>query len=223
MGSSSNTLRKAAIILSTLPNGQAASLMRSLEPGQAAAVAGETERLRAVDADEREAVVLEFAAAQAQQLGQPTPPDSEPFEFLFDLETEDLWSLIADEQPQTIAMILSFLPPHQAAELLAQLEPQDQIALIRRVAGSGEPSPEVIGDVELAIRRKLAGTATQPTAERGVVGVVKMLNAMDPVAERQLLGELSQSDPQLLLDIRRAMFGYDVPAIEPIAPMQAAG
>ena len=39
-----------------------------------------------------------------------------------------------------------------------------------------------------------------------------MLNAMRPATERKLLGHIAQSDPDLLGEIRRAMFGDDVAA-----------
>ena len=45
-----------------------------------------------------------------------------------------------------------------------------------------------------------------------MTNVVKMLNVMVPAAERRLLGDLAQADPDLHREIRRAMFGADVAA-----------
>jgi len=39
-----------------------------------------------------------------------------------------------------------------------------------------------------------------------------MLNVMEPAAERRLLGELAEADPQLVGKIRKALFGVDVAA-----------
>ena len=52
-----------------------------------------------------------------------------------------------------------------------------------------------------------------PTGNRGVTGVVRMLNVMEPAVERRLLAS-GRTDPQLAREIRRAMFGADVAACE---------
>ena len=50
-----------------------------------------------------------------------------------------------------------------------------------------------------------------------------MLNVMEPAAERRLLGKLAEADPELIREIRRAMFGVDVAAHEGWSVAEAAG
>jgi len=45
-----------------------------------------------------------------------------------------LLGLIADESPQTIALLLSYLPPRQAAALLANFAPDQQFSVVCRIA-----------------------------------------------------------------------------------------
>jgi flagellar motor switch protein FliG len=102
------------------------------------------------------------------------------------------------------------LPP-QAAEVLAALAPEEQLAVICRIATIGEPSPDAIRDVEMGLKQRLSGTGGhQPAGHRGVASAIKILNSMAPAVERNLLGKLAEVEPQLVREIRRAMFGADV-------------
>jgi flagellar motor switch protein FliG len=205
-----SNLHKAAVFLLSLPKEQAVALLTRLEPEQAAGVTAEMGQLKEIDVAEGEAVAQEFAAASATSVANRQPEEASPFEFLRDFDSEDLLDLIAGEHPQIIALILSYLSPQQAVDVLAGLPSEEQLSLVCRIAGMAEPSPEVIRDVEDGLRSYLTGGTDQPAGNRGVTSVVRMLNLMEPTIERKLLGELAEADPELEREIRRAMFGVDV-------------
>jgi len=104
---------------------------------------------------------------------------------------------LADEQPQTLALVLSHLPAQLAAETLAAMSPERQTAIIGRIAAMDPPSEEVVRTVAEAVRRRVFGDAaprTPHSAPSGVTNVVRMLNVMVPAAERRLLGDLAQAE-----------------------------
>ena len=203
-------LRKAAVVLLSLPSGQRSQLLDKLEPEQAKAVAAEMNGLGALSGTEQEAVAREFAEAHPARLAARSPSGTVPFQFLHDLPSDALLDLMADEHPQAIALVLTYLPPRQAAEVLAELTPEEQLSVICRIATIGEPSPDAVQDVEMGLKRRLSGAGGRPAAERGVASAIKIFNAMAPSAERSLLGKLAEVEPQLVREIRRAMFGVDV-------------
>jgi len=207
-----STLRKAAVLLLSLPYEQRSQLLGRLEPQQSAAVVAAMNGLGQVDSAEQEAVVREFAAANMPTSGGRPAKKTVPFQFLHDLSSEALLDLIADEHPQTIALILSCVPPQQAAAVFAELAMEDQIALLCRIATIDAASPEIVRDVENGLKSRLRGAAGGPAGNRGVASVVKILNTMAPTAERSLLGKLAEVEPQLVGEIRRAMFGVDAAA-----------
>ena len=165
----------------------------------------------------------EFAEAGPVELCRRPPEKTAPFQFLHDLETDALLELIADEQPQTVALILSCVPPQQAAAVLAGLTIEDQISLVCRIATVGAASPEVVRDVENALMRRLCAPGGGSTENRGVASLVRILNSMSPPVERRLLASLSETAPQFVQEIRRAMFGVDVAAGEEQDARSAAG
>ena len=72
----------------------------------------------------------------------------------------------------------------------------------------------MVRDVENALRRRLAPRAVGSTDNRGVASLVRILNSMSPALERRLLASLSETAPELVQEIRRAMFGVDAAAGE---------
>jgi flagellar motor switch protein FliG len=200
---------KAAVVLLSLPESQAARLLLELPSEQAAAVRREMAKLGRLDQEERRAIVEEFAAGAAALAG--TREKVVQFQSLRNLKADVLLDLLADERPQTVALVLSHLPPRQAGEVLDALPPERQASVFRRLAALEPPSPAVLRDLEQAVGLAIARIRARP-ALRGMAGVVKMLHTMEPAAERHLLEEVAQADPALHHQIRCAMFGADVAA-----------
>jgi len=209
-----SNLHKAALVLASLPEKQAVELLGRLEPAEAEAVTAETAKLQEVAEAEQEEAVREFVGAGAACLSVCASAPVRPFLFLYDLPSEILLDLLVNEHPRTIAMVLSYLSPQHAAEVLAELPPETQLSVIRRMASSLEPQREAVRDVERALKRRLYEAEGSWSGSRGIARVVGMLNVLDPAAERRLLAELSESDPKLVHEIRRAMFGPDVAAYD---------
>jgi flagellar motor switch protein FliG len=205
------TLRKAAVFLASLPKPQATALLAKLSPDEAAAVSTEMAATGQVAREEQEAVMRDFAASGALKAENSRAAETSPFTFLCSLDAQELLTLLGDEHPQTIALVLSNLPARQAAETLATLPPDQQASVIGRIAAMEQPSREIIHDIAKAIRHRLSGPVRAPIG-RGLSRVAKMFGAMCPAAERKLLESIAQADPDLLSKIRRAMFGPDVAA-----------
>jgi flagellar motor switch protein FliG len=202
--------RKAAVLLKTLPQPQAAALLAKLSREEAAAVADETAAIGQIAREEEDAVICEFAAA-GHLANNCHSVAASPFAFLHGLDAQQLLTLIGDEHPQTIALVLSQLPARQAAETLAALPPQQQASVISRIATTEQPNLEIVEEVATAIHHRLSGPVRAPIA-KGLSRVARMFGAMRPAAERKLLEGIAQADPALLQKIRRAIFGADVAA-----------
>ena len=129
-------IRKAAVLLMSLPEDQAGSLMGKLSPKQVEAVSIEIAKIGRVPNDEQEAVINEFAEINPSKLGTNAGGidlakslveralgkdagdtldnvrqtiEALPFGFLKKVDPQHLLTFIADEHPQTIAVILSHL------------------------------------------------------------------------------------------------------------------
>ena len=133
-----------------------------------------------------------------------------PFGFLQKVDSQNLLTFIIDEHPQTIALILSHLPPPQAAEIISGLPADRQLSVIRRVATMGQTSPEIIKEVEKGLEHRMSSVMSQQFENAGgVASVAEILNVIDRATERNLLANLAQEDPDLVDEIRRLMFVFE--------------
>ena len=67
-----------------------------------------------------------------------------PFEFIRKTDASQLLNFIQDEHPQTIALILSYLSPKQAAAIVSAIPPNKQADVAKRIAQMDRTSPDVI-------------------------------------------------------------------------------
>ena len=133
-----------------------------------------------------------------------------PFSFLHQADPQNLLTFIIDEHPQTIALILSHLPPSYGAEIIAGLPSERQLAVIRRVATMGQTNPEMIQEVERGLEKRMSAVMSQQFEKAGgVPTVAEILNVTDRTTERALLENLAQEDPDLVEEIRRLMFVFE--------------
>ena len=133
-----------------------------------------------------------------------------PFGFLRQVDSQNLLTFIADEHPQTIALILSHLPPSYGAEVLSGLPAERQLAVVRRIATMGQTSPEIIREVERGLEQRMSSLMSQSFENAGgVATVAEVLNVTDRATERSLLENLAQEDPELVEEIRRLMFVFE--------------
>jgi len=133
-----------------------------------------------------------------------------PFEFIRKTDPTQLLNFIQDEHPQTIALILSYLPASQAAMIIGALSPEVQADVARRIATMDRTSPDVIKEVEAILERRLSSLINQDyTIVGGVDSVVNILNTVDRSTEKHIMESLEIEVPELADEIRKKMFVFE--------------
>lgn len=133
-----------------------------------------------------------------------------PFEFIRKTDPAQLLNFIQDEHPQTIALILSYLPAQQAAQIVGSLPIDKQADVAKRIAVMDGTSPDVIKEVERILDRKLSSLVNQDyTIIGGVEAIVDILNSVDRGTEKHIMENLEIEDPELADEIRKRMFVFE--------------
>jgi flagellar motor switch protein FliG len=133
-----------------------------------------------------------------------------PFDFIRKTDAAQITNFIQSEHPQTIALILSYLRPKQAAEVLSDLPSEKQADVARRIATMGGTSPDVIKEVEKVFEKKLSALMTEDyTNVGGVDSIVEILNSVDRSTEKRIMETLEVEDIELSEEIRRKMFVFE--------------
>lgn len=133
-----------------------------------------------------------------------------PFDCVRNTDPSQLLNFIQNEHPQTIALVLAYLRPEQAAVILSSLPSEIQVDVARRIATMDRTSPDIIRDVEKVLERKLSSLTTQDfTTAGGVEAIVELLNRSDRSTERSIVENLEAQDPELAEEIRKLMFVFE--------------
>ena len=133
-----------------------------------------------------------------------------PFEFIRKTDASQLLNFIQDEHPQTIALILSYLPSSQAAQIIGALPSEKQADVAKRIAMMDRTSPDVIEQVEAVLEKKLSSLVNQDyTIAGGVDAIVEILNSVDRATEKHILETLEIEEPELTDEIRKKMFVFE--------------
>jgi flagellar motor switch protein FliG len=222
MNLSKQGIRKAAILASSLDLAAADALLEHVDADCARQVRQVMVELGEIDPAEQRRVIDEFyrngplaprqqpagielGGQMARHLGyaggkspEPTPADARPFCFLQDAETDKLARLLGGERAQTIALVLSHLPPRQAGGVLVRLQPEQQIDVIRRLVDLEETDASILREVEEALRARLSEQfCMQRRRVAGLHAVSGILKASDQPVAAQILENLAAHDELL--------------------------
>ena len=133
-----------------------------------------------------------------------------PFDFMRHTDATQILGFIQNEHPQTIALILSYLEPPQAAMILSGLTPEMQAEVTKRIATMDRITPEVLREVERVLERKLSTVMGQDfTMAGGIDAVVALVNSADRTTERNIMEYLEENDPELAEEIKKRLFVFE--------------
>lgn len=230
--------QKAAILLITLGPEKSALIFKHLKEEDIEQLTLEIANMRTVAPEEKEAILQEFyQICLAQEyiseggisyakeileraLGGQKALDVinkltaslqvRPFDFVRKADPSQILNFIQGEHPQTIALILAYLKPQQAASIVSALPQDKQADVARRIAVMDRTSPDIIKEIERVLERKLSSMVTQDYTMAGGIGaIVDILNSVDRGTEKYIMESLEVQDTDLAEQIRKRMFIFD--------------
>ena len=231
-------LQKAAILLIALGPEKSSAIFKNLKEDEIESLTLEIANTRSVAPQVKEAVLEEFyQVCLAQQyiseggiayakdlleasLGPEKARDViskltvslqvRPFEFIRKTDPSQLLNFIQDEHPQTIALILAYMPVQQAAQVISSLPSEKQADVAKRIAQMDRTSPDVIQEVERVLEKKLENLANQDyTIVGGVDSIVDILNSVDRTTNKRIMDDLEVENVELADEIKKKMFLFE--------------
>ncbi|MGB4439097.1 MAG: flagellar motor switch protein FliG [Sedimentibacter sp.] len=135
---------------------------------------------------------------------------SKSFEFVRKADYKNLLTIIQNEHPQTIALILSYARADQASSVIAELPKEKRIDVVERIAKMDRTSPEIVRHVEQELEKKFNSIVSVDFTEIGGVNyVADVMNNMDRSNEKYIFDELNKKDVKLADEIRKRMFVFE--------------
>ncbi|MCP9357848.1 flagellar motor switch protein FliG [Liquorilactobacillus satsumensis] len=232
-------VKKAAILLISLGAETSSKIMKLLPDSFIQKVSYEIANTDAVSPEQRDSVLEEFVnTAKAKQyvldggidyardlLRQALGPKKakeiiellnqlqfreRPFNIARKADTLQLANVLADEHPQTVAMIMCYIQPEKAADILSQFPSDFQVEVAERIGTITSVSPLVIEKIEKVIENKFSNFVDNDSENiGGVHSLVKILNSASRSTEKNILADLEKRQPELSSEVKAGLFTFE--------------
>jgi len=133
---------------------------------------------------------------------------SQSFSYLDAINPKQLSDFIKDESPQTIAVILSHMEAHKAADVLVQLDEDVKVKVTMQMATIKDVSPDVVRTISVVLEKKLESLLSSIVDVGGVKVVADMLNRLGPRSQ-DILKNINGVDTALATKIKENMFVFE--------------
>ncbi len=132
------------------------------------------------------------------------------FDFVRKADYKNLLTILQNEHPQTIALILSYARADQASQIISELPKDRRIDVVERISNLDRASPEIIAIVEHTLEKRFASMVSVDLVEVGGINyMADIMNHVDRGTEKHIFDELNIKDPKLADEIRKLMFVFE--------------
>ena len=231
-------IERAAILLLSMGEENAAEVLKHLEPRQVQKVGMAMSTMSSVSRVKMQTVFVDFVSAIEDQTSLTV--DSEEYlrtvliaalgeekaiPFIDRILVSDKDSglnrlkwldgrLIADvirnEHPQIIATILIHLDNEQAAEVVSFFSADKRAEVLLRMCNIDTVKPEAISELGKVIEKQLSGqTVGKSSSTGGVKSVADVINFLEGAMEEEVLEKIKDWDEELGEKIRDKMFVFE--------------
>jgi flagellar motor switch protein FliG len=234
-----NGAQRAAILLLTLGEDDAATVLKHLGARDVQAVGTAMAALKNVSREQVDFVLtrLQEDMGQHTSLGVGTEDyirkilvnalgenkagslidrillgrSSKGLESLKWMESRAISEMISLEHPQIIALVLAHLESDQAAEVVGYLPVRTRSDVIMRIATLDGVQPHALNELDEIMERQFSGNSNKLKSATvgGLKAAADILNAMDTSREAELMASIRGLDAKLGDSIEELMFVFD--------------
>jgi len=233
-----NGTERAAILLLTLGEQEAAQILKHMSAKEVQRVGAAMAKVKNVSRTEVEKVVAEFTTnveaqtsvgigadeflrkALVNALGEDKAAaiidrisigrSTKGLEALKWLDARAVAELVRLEHPQMIAIVLAYLESDHAAEVLQLLPSGMRADIVVRIATLDGVQPTALTELDDIIEKQFSGNSSAKTSLLGgAKAAADIMNALEPSHESSIMEQITKSDEQLATTIQDLVFVFD--------------
>ncbi|OIQ25596.1 flagellar motor switch protein FliG [uncultured Vibrio sp.] len=126
------------------------------------------------------------------------------------MDPRQVASIIINEHPQIQTIVLSYLEADQSAEILSQFAERDRLDLMMRIANLEEVQPSALAELNEIMEKQFAGQAGAQAAKiGGLKAAAEIMNYMDTNIEGALIDQIRDQDEDMATQIQDLMFVFE--------------
>ena len=228
----------AAILLMSLGEADAAQILKHMGPKEVQRVGTAMTQLADVTQEQVEAVTSQFLEAVGDQTGMGIGADDyirtmltqalgeDKASSLIDriliggnttgldtlkwMESRSVADIIRYEHPQIQAIVVSYLDPDQAAEVLTNFDEKVRLDIVMRVAALDAVHPQALQELNAILEKQFSGSSSTKTSKiGGIKRAADIMNFLDSSVEGELMDSIKETDADLGGEIEDLMFVFD--------------
>ncbi|MGD2097729.1 MAG: flagellar motor switch protein FliG [Desulfobacterales bacterium] len=217
---------KAAILIHALGRPHAELLLRQLNDTEKERIHSHLSQIRTISPEVIEQVAAEFAAiaknyrskqstssatdSHSDKAAADTQSESSGLGALKSLNADEVYDLIKDEQPQTIAIILVHLQTRVASDVIAKLPDEIKTEVAMRVIHLDKITATIVDEVNSVLKDILKSKQNSVSNVTGGVGrLAEILNQTDEISSELILNELEEADMEVASQVKQRMFVFE--------------
>lgn len=218
---------KAAILIHALGRPLADILLQRLSASEKERINNHLSQIRTISPEVVEQVAEEFAviaqryksklsrssSAEGVQAGIPagdSNAEGSGLKAISTLSAEEIYDLIKDEQPQTIAIILVHLKTSVASDVIAKLPDEIKTEVAMRVVNLDKVTTAIVDEVNQILKDILKTKKnTISNVTGGVDRLAEILNQTDEMSSELILNEMEEADMEMAAQIKQRMFVFE--------------
>ena len=135
---------------------------------------------------------------------------AEGLEAILSLNADEIYDLIKDEHPQTIAIILIHLKTAVASDVVANLPDEIKTDVAVRIATLEKVNADMIDEVNDVFKDILKNKKSSvANISGGIDRLAEILNETDEISSELILTEIEDSDAEMAAQIKQKMFVFE--------------
>jgi flagellar motor switch protein FliG len=218
---------KAAILVHALGKPLANKLLERLNASEKEVIHNHLSKIRTISPEVVEQVAREFAAvaqryrskssrplskqnAQGQTHDGDSNEEAGGLKAISALSADEIYDLIKDEQPQTVAIILVHLETSIASDVIARLPDDIKTEVAIRIVNLDKVTSVTVDEVD-DILKDILKTRNNSIAKvtGGIDLLAEILNQTDEISSELILSELEEVDMEMAAQIKQRMFVFE--------------
>ncbi|RDE22413.1 flagellar motor switch protein FliG [Motiliproteus coralliicola] len=232
-----NPVERAAILMMSLGEADAAEVLKHMGPKEVQRIGTAMAELANVQQDQVEVVMSDFLNTVGNQTGLGVGSDdyirtvltqalgadkagslidrileggnTRGLDTLKWMEARQVADVIRYEHPQIQAIVVSYLDPDQAAQVMTYFEDKVRIDILMRISALESVQPAALKELNDILERQFTGAGSTKTTDMGGVKVVAdIMNFLDTSTEATVMEAIREVDEDLSDEIQDLMFVF---------------
>lgn len=231
-------IERAAILLMSLGEASASEVLRHMDPKEVQSVGAAMSQLNNVTRGQVTSVLNDFCVTVLEETGLGLGTDdyvrsvlrkalgddkaegvidrilqggnTKGLETLKWMDSRAVAEIIRLEHPQIIAIVLSYLEPDQAAEVIALFPEKIRVDVLMRIASLDGIQPAALNELNDIMEKQFTGKNNVKSSNvGGIKAAANILNFIDSSLEAEIMDSVKEVDADLGQNIQDLMFVFD--------------